>query len=145
MRTLATQKRKKEVVIVPEIASNEDEELAVDPERPPAEDLDADLKAASSMEPEVLDGDVIVPQADDDPHTPSLHRAKNFQTPPRDGHQFWLRTGRLSANMTALQALEAWKTMSETERQMYKDAARDERATFEQKRSEDFSATSVAE
>ena len=55
-------------------------------------------------------------------------KAKVFSKPSRDGHQFWLRTAPRTHKMKMKQARDAWTAMTEDQKQVYKDKARDERA-----------------
>ena len=55
-------------------------------------------------------------------------KAKVFPTPSRDGHQFWLRTTPRTHHMKMKQARDAWTAMTEDQKQVYKDKAREERA-----------------
>ena len=60
-------------------------------------------------------------------------KAKVFPTPSRDGHQFWLRTAPRRYEVGAPRrnlkwARDAWTAMTEDQKLVYKDKAREERA-----------------
>jgi hypothetical protein len=101
------------------------------PSKKPAVRLPEKEDAAEMVASENKDGDtdlVDVPMTQ--AHAVSEEeeqKAKVFSKPSRDGHQFWLRTAPRTHKMKMKQARDAWTAMTEDQKQVYKDKAREER------------------